>query len=1092
MVRRAQIAREPSPVKPDSEFLPSGFFALRTALLPFDEFLAWSDGLEAEAARNDPILLEKALTSDRDRLRERLHALIDRGSIREALFIASPDLDESLEIWMRDPDSERGGRVERAVVRYFARMAGRPTPFGLFAGSSVGKIGDRTRLVIGGQEKSGRHSRLDMDYLFALAEAIGRDPALRRAFNLRPNSSLYRTAGRVHYVEARLEGKSRTHHLVAVEDSEELRATLVQAAGGAAEGPLAATLVNDDVCQAEAEEYVGDLIDSQILRPDLSLFVTGPEPTPALASRLREHPETAAIGELLEQVQTELAAIDAAGSSTDPERYREIARQLEGLPAPVEISRLFQVDMVKSSPEASLGGPVLDEILGGLNILRHLARSQRSDDLLRFREAFQARYEGRAVPLVEALDEEAGIGFPPASGATADGGPLLAGIDLSPASEEVVVWGRWEEFQLRKLMEATARREQEIALEPRDFEQHGNNEPLPLPDAFAVVATAAAASEEALSRGEFRLLWIGTDGPSGASMLGRFCHADPELHRSVSLHLRAEEARDPEAVFAEVVHLPQGRLGNILCRPVLRDYEIPYLGESGAPADRQIAITDLFVSVSGGLVVLRSERLGRRVIPRLTSAHNFRGQGLGLYRFLSELQGQGTAGSLGWDWGPLWSASFLPRVVCGRLVLSPAQWNVDKDELKRLSGARGMERFRILQSWREERGLPRLVIVADGDNKLPIDLTNVLSIESFIHLIKGREQVRLVEMFPGPDELYALGPEGRFLHELIVPFVRASAVAAGSPRVGAAKKSESPPPDSAVRSFPPGSEWIYAKLYAGTSSADRVLRGIVGPIVRDALDSGAADRWFFIRYGDPDWHLRVRLHGEPARLLDEVLPALRGAVAPLLADGQVWKVQLDTYEREVERYGGADGVELAERIFQADSAAALEILEMLEEGDEGSDERWRLTLSGIDLLLQDFGFDSKAMRSLLEEARQEFAKELRTDAGVRRELGDRFRKECKAIELLLDASRAEEGPLAPGLAVLRGRSSRLAPLIADMKGLERAGRLSRPLMAIAPSFVHMHVNRMLCSMNRNSELVLYDFLARIYEARAARAKISRG
>ena len=236
----------------------------------------------------------------------------------------------------------------------------------------------------------------------------------------------------------------------------------------------------------------------------------------------------------------------------------------------------------------------------------------------------------------------------------------------------------------------------------------------------------------------------------------------------------------------------------------------------------------------------------------------------------------------------------------------------------------------------------------------------------------------------------------------------------------------------------------------------------------------------------------MRLHGEPARLLDEVLPALRGAVAPLLADGQVWKVQLDTYEREVERYGGADGVELAERIFQADSAAALEILEMLEEGDEGSDERWRLTLSGIDLLLQDFGFDSKAMRSLLEEARQEFAKELRTDAGVRRELGDRFRKECKAIELLLDASRAEEGPLAPGLAVLRGRSSRLAPLIADMKGLERAGRLSRPLMAIAPSFVHMHVNRMLCSMNRNSELVLYDFLARIYEARAARAKISRG
>ena len=31
------------------EFVPSGFFALRTPLLPFDEFLDWSEGLEAEA-----------------------------------------------------------------------------------------------------------------------------------------------------------------------------------------------------------------------------------------------------------------------------------------------------------------------------------------------------------------------------------------------------------------------------------------------------------------------------------------------------------------------------------------------------------------------------------------------------------------------------------------------------------------------------------------------------------------------------------------------------------------------------------------------------------------------------------------------------------------------------------------------------------------------------------------------------------------------------------------------------------------------------------------------------------------------------------
>ena len=75
------------------------------------------------------------------------------------------------------------------------------------------------------------------------------------------------------------------------------------------------------------------------------------------------------------------------------------------------------------------------------------------------------------------------------------------------------------------------------------------------------------------------------------------------------------------------------------------------------------------------------------------------------------------------------------------------------------------------------------------------------------------------------------------------------------------------------------------------------------------------------------------------------------AAAPLLAGGILWKIQLDTYEREVERYGGAEGVALAERIFQADSETVLEILEMLEEGDAGVDERWRLALRGIDMLL---------------------------------------------------------------------------------------------------------------------------------------------
>jgi hypothetical protein len=196
-------------------------------------------------------------------------------------------------------------------------------------------------------------------------------------------------------------------------------------------------------------------------------------------------------------------------------------------------------------------------------------------------------------------------------------------------------------------------------------------------------------------------------GPSGARLLGRFCHVDEELHQLVRAHLAAEEAVHPERVFAEVVHLPEGRVGNILSRPVLRGYEISYLGRSGAPADRQLPLSDLLVSVQGERIVLRSRRLGCEVVPRLTTAHNHIGRGLGVYRFLCALQCQQINPGIVWDWGPLGHAPFLPRVVSGRVILSRARWNLGESELAAFREPRGARQFAAVQRLRERHRLPR-------------------------------------------------------------------------------------------------------------------------------------------------------------------------------------------------------------------------------------------------------------------------------------------------------------------------------------------------------------------------------------------------
>jgi thiopeptide-type bacteriocin biosynthesis protein len=1066
------------------EFSPSGFFVLRTPLLPFDDLVSWGADLEAPGSFDDDDRLESALARDRGVLRRRLAELLAASEIGEAIFIASPSLHDEIDRWNRDPESKKGKRAELALIRYFLRMCGRPTPFGLFAGSSVGEIASETRLELPKRESYGRRSRIDMDYVFSLAEALGRDPRIRGALPYSPNSSLYKNGNRLHYAEARLAGTTRSYHLVAVDAEEYLETTLRRARGGASLESLAASLADDDdeVTLEDAREFVHELVDNQILVSHLTPPITGDEATRVLLEDLHavdERPEVA----VLEGVQERIGDLDRAGLGNPPARYREIAERLRELPVPPDVSRLFQVDLIKSANGASLHRTVVDELARGVELLHRISSPESRSLFTSFIDAFGERFEDREVPLNKVLDEEIGIGFLKESGITAENAPLLEGIDFPPAQVNDPAWKPRHTFLLGKLEEAYLAGSHEIALDDGDVAALAGESPLPLPDAFEMTATLSAPNAEAIDRGEFRVLFIQGAGPSGARMMGRFCHGDANLGKCVRAHVRDEEALRPDAVFAEVVHLPEGRLGNILSRPVLREYEIPFLGRPSVPEERQIPVDDLWVSVREGRVVLRSARLGKEVVPRMTNAHNYSSHSLGIYRFLCYLQLQGTLPNLGWDWGPLASARFLPRVVSGRAVLSCARWILSRDEIEAVASDRSVESYRAVQKLRRERRLPRYVLLSDADNRLPVDLDNVLAVETLVDLLRKRGAAILEELYPGPDELCVEGPEGRFTHEIQVPFVRRRTA------VAVVRGHGSTAPETLRRRFSPGSEWLYAKVYCGGATADSLLREMVPAIVGQAARAGAVRNWFFIRYADPGEHLRLRFEGESSRLLGEVLPVLEATLGSWIEDGRIAKMQLDTYTREVDRYGGPEAMLIAEQIFRIDSEAVVETLALLA-GDAAAGLRWQLAARGTDQLLRDFGFDLETRFALMSSLREGYGQEFHAGKPMRIQLGNRYRNERRALEALLDASHDASEPFAPVLAAFNRRSDRIAPCLERLRQLAAENRLTRPLLEVASSHVHMFVNRLVRSAHRAHELVLYDFLLRSYQSRRARAKKS--
>jgi lantibiotic biosynthesis protein len=208
-----------------------------------------------------------------------------------------------------------------------------------------------------------------------------------------------------------------------------------------------------------------------------------------------------------------------------------------------------------------------------------------------------------------------------------------------------------------------------------------------------------------------------------------------------------------------------------------------------------------------------------------------------------------------------------------------------------------------------------------------------------------------------------------------------------------------------------------------------------------------------------------------------VLPALTAATEPFIRDGRIWRVQIDTYEREVERYGGPVGIGLAERVFAADSAAALWLVSEYG-GTAGAQRRALLTIVGIDRLLTDFGLGPAESIELL-------ASWAPTDPDFHRRQGDAYRRLRDSLESVLAGNVHPE--LASGITALERRSIEIAPIVAELRAGLASGAVEGSIEQLLLSYTHMFVNRVEAMEPAHVEPQYYDFLRRVRVAAMARA-----
>jgi lantibiotic biosynthesis protein len=653
------------------------------------------------------------------------------------------------------------------------------------------------------------------------------------------------------------------------------------------------------------------------------------------------------------------------------------------------------------------------------------------------------------MPLQMVLDAEVGIGY--LENTVNDFTPLIDGIVLpeDKNNEKTIIWDDNQDFLFKKLKSASEQNlfeieltETELVFDDKVLEQ--------LPPSLSIMFRL-------LNNNDILLETVG--GSSGVNLLGRFAHLDSEIHKISTEIAETEQKNNEDVIFAEIIHLPESRTGNVLLHPTFREYEIPYLAKSSLEKENQIELNDLYISVRNKHIYLRSKRLNKIIIPRLSNAHNYSNNALPIYQLLCDLQNQGNRSSIGFNWGVMANQyKFLPRVRIKNVIVHLATWKFEVKDFeiftKKTTSETLLNNFRIFCNlWK----IPQYFVLSEGDNELLIDCENELLVRMFINTLHNKSDIVLKEVLPTSLAIKNKKNES-YSNQFVASIVRINSNFEG-------QTVKKPSISSVQRSFSIGSEWLYFKIYCGSKTADTVLIEAIKPLIEKCYELRIIEKSFFIRYNDPNYHIRVRFKLISADKIGELTSLFKHYISPFEQNGMVYKIQTDTYNRELERYG-SDTIDFAESLFCEDSVAVLKFLNITS-GDDRERLRWIFALKSVDYLLDAFNYTIDQKLSLIGECKESFAKEFKMNKVLKIQLDQRYRDFRNDLKAFDDIN-------SELINILQERNKVLEVKIVNVliQGLEKEiDRLMR-------SYIHMAINRVLTSEFRLQEMIIYDFLVK--------------
>ncbi|MXV16081.1 lantibiotic dehydratase [Hufsiella ginkgonis] len=962
-------------------------------------------------------------------------ALCRTDFFKSAILLASESFYQELEK-NRFEMSLLNSAQRITLMKYVNRMCFRPTPFGLFSGFSVLQWGVQEGPVTIKAPFGKVHLHADHGLSAALGKIL--KSRLKPFAQYRVNPTIYTPGQEYRYLFAqKVQGKSRYQfNLDSFARNPLIRGILSFCSGYRTTREITAFICEKAGCsEQEAMDYIDSLAAKQVLESADDQPITGDSYEISLLVKCRD---LGIAGSDIDNIQT-LTTLLYGHHLPDKALTARIADKLSASGLDVPGKGCFY-----SAYEHQVMNPVLDQsilasVKSGIRCLdRLLPAPEINPAIERFKEAFQQKFEGRTIPLLLALDPEAGVGYGN-SHAVGNTDELLETVQFvkeDPAPEKLhwtathrLLFQKWKQYPNAENEPAT------IQLSDADLMQLP--EPTsPYPAGISVLFRVF----------DDKVLIEQAGGATSTALIGRFSLFSEEVACVAKTLARQEQAANPGIAFAEIVHLCDTHADNINRRTVIHELEIPVLCQSALPAQQQLLLNDLFVAVKNNELVLYSGRLKKRVIPRLSTAFNYLRNDLPLFRFLCDLQFQGLKSSFSLDLTRLFPGlGFYPRIEYRQSILHLAAWHF---KAAQLTGDQ--------PGFFREHGVPRYFSLTRNDHQLVFDTENEQDVLLFWETVKNAGSVVLKEFILEKDALVK-GQQGH-------PFINQFLTCATSnqqvyrPYTFQLKKS-----DVAKRKFVPGSGWLYLKIYCHPNRSNEILSGYLVPAI---AGTGKSREWFFVRYQDPSFHLRVRLKISPAdaaHFLEKCNELLGNAV-----DGeQVEKIQTDTYVRELERYGERT-IDITETLFYRSSVLVATFIKKFEEG-RSRYNYYSFALVTVNEQVKILFPDETERLSFLQHTYKGFLAEYGRQRELKVSFDQLFRKFRKEFEAALkDQSYLSQLRLGSGFAAIRGSLKQLRKLTSKLPPAEHIARYR--------DILHMHMNRIFVQDSRKLELTTYYVL----------------